>query len=61
MTLKLPMSRGDLAAMLGIRPESISRTIRVFQEEGVAHFTQREVYVPHIDKLLSELEFPEGM
>ena len=29
--------------------------------EGVARFTQREVYVPHIDKLLSELEFPEGM
>ena len=61
MTLKLPMSRGDLAAMIGAQPETISRIIRVFQEDGVARFTQREVYVPHIDKLLRELEFPEGM
>lgn len=53
--LELPMSRRDLAAMIGVQPETISRTIRVFQEEDIARFAERRVFVPHIDNLLNEL------
>lgn len=61
MTLELPMSRKDLAAMLGVRPESLSRIVREFQDEDVARFAKRQVYVPHIDSLLDELEGREGL
>ncbi len=61
MTLDLPMTRRDLAAMLAIRPESMSRTIRDFQEKDIARFAKRQVFVPHIDNLLNELEMPDGL
>jgi len=61
MTIELPMSRKDLAALLGIQPESMSRQIRKFQDEDIARFTGRQVFVPHIENLLNELEVPEGL
>jgi len=56
LTIELPLSRRDLAAMLGTRPESLSRLIRDFASDGVAHFGPREVVVPDLDALLDELE-----
>jgi CRP/FNR family transcriptional regulator len=56
LTIELPLSRKDLAAMLGTRPESLSRLIRDFATDGVAHFGPREVVVPDLDTLLDELE-----
>ncbi len=56
LTIELPLSRRDLAAMLGTRPESLSRLIRSFATDGVAHFGPREVVVPDLDALLDELE-----
>jgi CRP-like cAMP-binding protein len=56
LTIELPLSRRDLAAMLGTRPESLSRLIRDFAVDGVAHFSHREVVVPDLDALLDELE-----
>lgn len=56
LTIELPLSRRDLAAMLGTRPESLSRLIRDFATDGVAHFGPREVVVPDLDALLDELE-----
>jgi CRP/FNR family transcriptional regulator len=56
LTIELPLSRRDLAAMLGTRPESLSRLIRDFATDGVAHFGPREVVVPDLDTLLDELE-----
>jgi len=56
LTIELPLSRRDLAAMLGTRPESLSRLIRDFATDGVAHFGPREVVVPDLDSLLDELE-----
>lgn len=54
--LQLPLSRQDLAAMIGIRPESMSRTIRHLQDSGVAQFSGRRVCVPNTDILLGELD-----
>ena len=56
LTIELPLSRRDLAAMLGTRPESLSRLIKDFATDGVAHFGPREVVVPDLDALLDELE-----
>ena len=56
LTIELPLSRRDLAAMLGTRPESLSRLIRDFAADGVAVFGPREVVVPDLDVLLDELE-----
>ena len=56
MILKLPLSRQDLAAMIGTSPESMSRTIRKLEDDGIARFSGRTVHVPKIDILLNEIE-----
>ncbi len=55
LAIELPLSRGDLAAMIGARPESMSRTIRKMEEDGIARFVGRTVHVPKIAGLLNEL------
>ncbi len=54
--IELPLSRQDIASMLGARPESISRTIRQFQDESIAQFHARDVIIPDLDALIDELE-----
>ncbi len=54
--LVLPLSRIDLAAMVGARPESISRTIRKIEEDGIAEFSGRMVTIPEIGRLHEEIE-----
>ena len=61
LTLDLPLSRQDMAAMIGIRPESMSRTIRSFEEDNVAIFSGRRVHVPSLDALFDELTLFEGL
>lgn len=53
--LDLPISRQDLAALLGIRPESMSRIIKALQKEGIAHFTGRRVRIPFMDRVAEEI------
>lgn len=52
--LELPVSRGDLAAMLGVRRESVSRVIHELEEEGVTHFTDRHVEISNAANLMDE-------
>jgi CRP/FNR family transcriptional regulator len=54
MTLELPMSRQDLAALIGTRPETMSRAVRQFEDAGIAHFTGRKVHVRDAKELLAE-------
>lgn len=61
MDLELPLSRQDMAAMIGIRPESMSRTIRSFEDDNIARFSGRRVHVPDVKSLYQELEIPEGL
>ncbi len=61
MTLDLPLSRQDMAAMIGIRPESMSRTIRSFEDDKIAIFSGRRVHVPSLDALLGELTLSESL
>ncbi len=55
VTFDLPLSRLDLAAMVGARPESVSRAIREMTDDGVAYFSGRTVDVPNFESLLMEI------
>lgn len=52
LVLELPLSRSDIAAMVGARAETVTRTIRDLQDEGVVRFCGRQVIVPELDRLL---------
>lgn len=54
--LDLPLSRQDLAAMIGVRPETMSRTIRQFEHDGLAQFSGRTVCLPSMNMLFEEIE-----
>lgn len=56
LTLDLPMSRRDVAAMLGARPESLSRALKQLEESGAARFDGRTVVIPDLDALIDEVE-----
>lgn len=54
--LELPLSRRDLAAMVGARPETITRVIRKIEEDGIAEFSGRMVTIPEVLRLHKEIE-----
>ncbi|MFQ5534222.1 MAG: Crp/Fnr family transcriptional regulator [Sphingomonadales bacterium] len=56
LVIELPLSRQDLAAMIGTRPETLARTIRALENEGVAHFSGRILRVPDIRALFEDIE-----
>lgn len=56
LTIELPLSRQDLAAMLGARPESLSRTIKQLEQDGCAVFQRRRVIVADLDLLFDQFE-----
>jgi len=58
LTIRLPIARRDMADLVGTRPETIARTIRSLEEDGVASFSGRTVTVPDLDALMDELETP---
>jgi CRP/FNR family transcriptional regulator len=49
--LDLPLSRRDLAAMLGVRPETIARAVRQVGELDLARVRGREVHIPDLRRL----------
>ena len=52
---EMPLSRQDLAALIGTRPESLSRIIRNMEEDGIVSFSGRNVCIPEKEILLNEL------
>lgn len=56
LSLELPVSRRDLASMVGTRQETLSRIIGRIEDEGLAAFSGRRVRVPNLAPLLRELE-----
>ena len=56
ITVDLPLSRSDLAWMVGTRPETLSRATRALEEDAVASFDRRTVVIPDLDRLLDEIE-----
>ena len=56
LKLTLPMTRQDIAALLGARPETIYRTIQQMEEDKVLTFSGHDVLIPDLDLLLDEIE-----
>jgi CRP-like cAMP-binding protein len=52
--IELPVSRRDLASMIGARHETISRIISRLETDGIAYFSGRQVTVPSVDTLAAE-------
>ena len=52
--IDLPMSRRDLASMIGTRHETLSRIIGRLESDGIAQFAGRRVTVPNADRLAAE-------
>lgn len=56
--LSLPLTRQDIAALLGTRPETIARTIGNLNNDQVMNFNGRTVKIPNLQTLLDEIEMP---
>ncbi len=51
----LPLSRGDMAAMFGVRLESLSRAIRELREDGLVRFSGRTAHILNVQELFDEM------
>jgi CRP-like cAMP-binding protein len=54
--MELPLTRRDMASMLGIRAESLSRVVREIESEGLAHFSGSQITIADPESLISELD-----
>ncbi|WP_135078170.1 Crp/Fnr family transcriptional regulator [Terasakiella sp. SH-1] len=54
--LELPLSRQELAAAIGTRPETIARTIKKLEEDKLAFFKGRIVTIPSTALLQEDFE-----
>jgi CRP-like cAMP-binding protein len=55
-SLDLPVSRRDLASMIGTRHETLSRIIGRLETDGIAHFSGRQVTIPNVETLAAEID-----
>lgn len=58
MAVTLPMSRIDLAGMIGVQPETLSRLIMRLRSEGLLRLRGRVIEIPSLSAL--EHSFCEG-
>ena len=56
LLIELPVSRRDMAEIIGVRPESLSRTIHQMAEDGILDFSGRHVRVNTADLLIQEID-----
>ncbi|MDA0240174.1 MAG: Crp/Fnr family transcriptional regulator [Proteobacteria bacterium] len=55
-SIDLPLSRQDMASMIGTTPESMSRTIKKMETDGIARFSGRTVQIPSCRNLVNEFD-----
>lgn len=58
LVIELPLSRSQIAELLAVRAETVTRAIGVLTSEGVARFRGRRVEVADLDALMDEVELP---
>ncbi|MGO9005578.1 MAG: Crp/Fnr family transcriptional regulator [Beijerinckiaceae bacterium] len=56
-SIDLPISRRDLASMIGARHETISRIISRLESDGMAYFSGRQVIIPSVEALAAEIHW----
>jgi CRP/FNR family transcriptional regulator len=55
-SIELPVSRRDLASMVGTRHETVSRIIGRLETDGIARFSGRQVTIPSMEALTAEID-----
>ncbi|MBU6298355.1 MAG: Crp/Fnr family transcriptional regulator [Alphaproteobacteria bacterium] len=55
-SIDLPVSRRDLASMIGARHETLSRIIGRLESDGIAHFSGRQVTIPNVEALAAGVD-----
>lgn len=50
----LPINRQQIASLIGVRAETLSRTIAILRAESLAFFKDRQVRIPNYDHLVFE-------
>jgi CRP-like cAMP-binding protein len=53
IVIPLPLARQQIAAVIGVQPETLSRIVAQFEKDGIARFDGRLVTVPRWDDLLA--------
>lgn len=53
--LKIPVSRRDLASLISVAPESISRTISRLEDDGLIRFDGRNAHIADIEAIFDEI------
>lgn len=59
--MELPLSRRDLASMIGTRHETLSRIIGRLEEDGLARFSGRTVHLTQPHSLVQEIQRPSRL
>jgi len=55
LTFGLPLRRLDIAALIGARPETVTRVIKALEDDGIVIFHDHEVTVPRLEQLLESI------
>ena len=50
--LSLPLKRCEIAQLIAVRPEHLSRVLKQLQDEGVIHVRKGWIVIPDIERLL---------
>ena len=56
IVIELPLTRSEIASMIGARTETVIRAMRALERSNVACFRGREALVEDLDRLLDEVE-----
>lgn len=56
ISFDMPLSRQDLAAVIGARPESMSRVVKDLNDDGIVLISGRNVRIPEKEKLVERLD-----
>ena len=54
--ITLPIPKHEIASMIGTTPETLSRTIKSMEKDGVARFSQRTVQIRFLKRLTQEFD-----
>lgn len=55
MRILIPVNRRDMGALAGMTPETVSRCLRLLEDEALIQFTRTHAIIPCLDTFLFEL------
>ncbi|MCB0327530.1 MAG: Crp/Fnr family transcriptional regulator [Bdellovibrionales bacterium] len=56
-TIDLPVTRAEMASMIGTSPESVMRILSEFEQKGYSRINKKKITIVDQEKLLEEIEY----